>query len=62
MNVTMKLTLDGLKRALRWRAHELAEDVEQSYRGEASGGEAAAPPRRVDPRRLRERDDDRPGR
>lgn len=62
MNVTMKLTLDGLKRALRWKAHELAEAVEQGYRGGASGGEAAAPTRRVNPRRMRERDDDRPGR
>lgn len=61
MNVTMKLTLDGLKRALRWKAHELAEDVEQGYRGDAAGVSAAAPSRRVNPRRIRERDDDRPG-
>lgn len=62
MNVTMKLTLDGLKRALRWKAHELAEDVEQGYRGDVAEVSAAPPPRQVNPRRMRERDDDRPGR
>ncbi|CAN7285793.1 hypothetical protein [Aminobacter aminovorans] len=61
MNLTMRLTLDGLKRALRWKAHELAEDIEQDYRGDV-GVSAEAPPRRASPRRIRERDDDRPGR
>lgn len=62
MNVTMKLTLDGLKRALRWKAHELAESVEQGYRVDGAGVSVEALPRRVNPRRIRERNDDRPGR
>ncbi len=28
MNVNIALTLDGLVRALRWKAHELADEVE----------------------------------
>lgn len=62
MNVTMKLTLDGLKRALRWKAHELAEDIEQGYRGDVAGISAEVPPTRGTPRTIRERNDDRPGR
>lgn len=31
MNLTIQMTLDGLVRALRWKAHDLAEDVEQRY-------------------------------
>jgi hypothetical protein len=58
----MKLTLDGLKRALRWKAHELVEDLEQGYRGDIAGVSDETPPRRASPRRIRERDDDRPGR
>ncbi|WP_378943680.1 hypothetical protein [Mesorhizobium sp. ANAO-SY3R2] len=58
MNVTMKLTLDGLKRALRWKAHELAETADQGYRDDARAD--AVPRRETD--RVREADDDRPGR
>lgn len=32
MNVTMRLTLDGLVRALRAKAHGLAEETERDYR------------------------------
>ena len=31
MNVTMEITLDGLVRALRSRAHQMAEEIESGY-------------------------------
>ena len=31
MKVHVKLTLDGMLRALRWRGHLMAEEVEQGY-------------------------------
>jgi len=31
MNVTVKLTLDGMIRAMRWNAHMLAEDGARGY-------------------------------
>lgn len=58
MKVTMKLTLDGLTRALRWKAHELAEAVDQGYRDDTPTD--AAPRRGIE--RMREADHDRPGR
>ncbi len=58
MKVTMKLTLEGLKRALRWKAHELAEDVEQGYRGDATDARRTGRSRRAE---TRERSDVRPG-
>lgn len=57
MKVTMKLTLDGLKRALRWKVHDLAEAADQGYRDDAR---AEALPRRFE--RVREAEHDRPGR
>lgn len=33
MNLTMAITLDGLVRALRWKAHDLAESTENGYAG-----------------------------
>lgn len=63
MNVTMKLTLDGLKRALRWKAHELAENAEQGYRDAVPARKLAdVPSSRAGARSKRERNDDRPGR
>jgi hypothetical protein len=48
MKTTVRLTLDGLVRALRVKAHALADDAEQVYlrdrRMEADGA-ADAPPR-----------------
>lgn len=32
MKMSMKMTLDGLMRALRWQAHDLAEQAERDYR------------------------------
>jgi hypothetical protein len=42
MNITMALTLDGLVRALRWKAHDLADGVEEGY--PASGRSAPREP------------------
>lgn len=64
MNVTMRLTLDGLIRALRQKAHGLAEDIEDGYRDQerrlaldeqlgSAGGMRG---------RMREEDDGRAGR
>ncbi len=33
MNLAMAITLDGLVRALRWKAHDLAESIENGYAG-----------------------------
>ncbi|WP_106723769.1 hypothetical protein [Pseudaminobacter soli (ex Li et al. 2025)] len=32
MRTSIRITLDGLMRALRWQAHDLAEELEQRYR------------------------------
>ena len=58
MKVTMKLTLDGLTRALRWKAHDLAEAIDQGYRDDAPTD--PAPRRKTE--RMREAEHDRPGR
>jgi hypothetical protein len=34
MKTSIRMTLDGLMRALRWQAHDLAEELEQRYRAE----------------------------
>ena len=31
MNLSVRLTLDGMIRALRWAAHEVAEDGDRAY-------------------------------
>ena len=45
MKVTMKLTLDGLVRALRARVHAMADDIESGYAeaGADAGGRRAEP-------------------
>ncbi|MBU0581933.1 MAG: hypothetical protein KKB66_05095 [Alphaproteobacteria bacterium] len=45
MKLTMQLTLDGLIRALRLKAHALAEDIEAGYADVSYGAEEFA----VDP-------------
>jgi hypothetical protein len=35
MNMAMTLTVDALIRALRWRADDLADDIERGYREDA---------------------------
>lgn len=51
MNITMKMTLDGLVRALRWRGHDLADETEQGYRRDMRPPADEAPPRAFDSRR-----------
>lgn len=63
MNLAMTMTMDGLIRALRWQAHDLAENLEQEYsrsgRAAATNGHA----RRAEaPARAGGKDDDRAGR
>jgi hypothetical protein len=64
MNVAMRLTLDGLVQALRWKAHALAEDAEQGYRPDVRDAldADAIPAPEPRSRRMREQRDDRPGR
>jgi hypothetical protein len=60
MNVSVRLTLDGMIRALRWQAHRLAEQAEQGYADDALEDR---PRRHSAPTTLRheEGDDDRSG-
>jgi hypothetical protein len=37
MKVSMRVTLDGLLRALRWRAHNIADELSMSRRPGARG-------------------------
>ena len=58
MKLAAAITLDGLVRALRWNAHDLAEGVEA---GDASSARefAKEKPVRQAPRPTREQADDR---
>lgn len=58
MKLAAAITLDGLVRALRWNAHDLAEAVEA---GNVSSARefAKEKPARQAPRPTREQDDDR---
>lgn len=38
MRMSFEMTLDGLKRALRWKVHDLAESVEYGYRAAGQPG------------------------
>lgn len=61
MNLVMRLTLDGLVRALKSKAHDLAEDAERRYPpgGDvALGDDVGRQPRRR-PEKLGEHRDDR---
>lgn len=59
MNVTVKLTLDGMVRALRWNAHMLAEDAARGYAATARPDETA---QQVEERRGRRETEDDIGR
>jgi len=61
MKMSVRMTLDGLIRALRWRAHDLAEQVEQDYR---AGMPGAGENRRIagDQTRGKREGNDRSGR
>jgi hypothetical protein len=58
MKLAMKVTLDGLMRGLRWKAHTLAEEAEQRYRPPAR---TIVEERARAARTMRE-ENDRPGR
>ena len=62
MNVAMAMTIDGLLRALRWKAHDMAENAERDY--DADRRIAAQPRPAVTPPASdrRDRNDDRPRR
>ena len=55
MNVSMRLTLDGLLQALRWRAHTVADELSVSRRKRRR----AAKTRPLSPRQEDRRDDQR---
>lgn len=44
MKLSMQITLDGLLRALRWRAHNATEEYELSRENRARGEPAKARP------------------
>lgn len=60
MKLAAAITLDGLVRALRWNAHDLAEAVEGGYAAAAPRADNGKPARGA-PRSAREEDDDRIG-
>ena len=58
MKISMQMTLDGLLRALRWQAHNIAEDVAMR-RGTARRTSGKAPRRPEHRPAMRDSDDDR---
>ncbi|MGB3389817.1 MAG: hypothetical protein WBA88_17735 [Pseudaminobacter sp.] len=62
MNLAMTMTLDGLIRALRWRAHELAEEIERGYREDTRSAIVGRAARAGMDGHTREQSDDRAGR
>lgn len=48
MKATMKLTLDGLTRALRARLHRMADEIEAGYALKRETGEEDKRPRGMD--------------
>lgn len=48
MKATMKLTLDGLTRALRARMHEMADEIEAGYARRREAGDDEKHPRGTD--------------
>jgi hypothetical protein len=62
MNVAMRLTLDGLLRALRWRAHSAADEIAATRAERPKPGPAAARKGAARPRSSRETPDGQPRR
>lgn len=58
MNVAMAMTIDGLLRALRWTAHDMAENAERDYDADRRIATRPGPPASD----RRDRNDDRPRR
>lgn len=61
MKLTMRLTMEGLLRALRWRAHSAAEEI-AAIRKDRQPASAARPPRAARARSSGEEPDGQPGR
>lgn len=63
MKMTMELTLDGLVRALRWKAHDLAERAGRAYLSKAAAepGRQETPRRETSNRNDGDREDGQPG-
>lgn len=59
MRTTLKVTLDGLVRALRARAHDLADAAEQGYVSSRRTGTEPAPDPIMRPKLAKELADDR---
>ena len=59
MKVSMQITLDGLLRTLRWRAHTLAEDVALSRRPAGRDGARRQRPADDGASRMEDLRDDR---
>jgi hypothetical protein len=59
MKVSMQVTLEGLLRALRWRAHTVAEDLSASRRTARRGARDKVQSRPDYQPAMRDRSDDR---
>ncbi|RUM97339.1 hypothetical protein EET67_13325 [Pseudaminobacter arsenicus] len=62
MKMAMTMTADGLIRALRWKAHDLAEDIERDYRKGAPMPGSGRDARAEKDKSAREQSDERAGR
>lgn len=61
MNVSVRLTLDGMIRALRWQAHRLADEAERGYADDAPENDRPLRASALGTMRREEGDDDRSG-
>ena len=62
MNVAMAMTIDGLLRALRWKAHDMAENAERDYGANRRIAARSDPAVVTRVRDRRDQNDDRPRR
>lgn len=62
MKLALQLTLDGMVRALRMRAHELADDQQEARRRDAIGNERALTLLAAEGKRFAQEADDEFGR
>jgi len=62
MKLALQLTLDGMVRALRMRAHELADDPQEARRRDAIGNERVLTLLAAEGERFAEEADDEFGR
>jgi hypothetical protein len=59
MKLAMRLTLDGLVRAMRVKAHAMADEVESGARGKGKRVGAGRPDQHSRPQHRERRNDDR---